>query len=45
MSNNEKINSMYHFHQVKKEFFPVEIQNLAPSKEKNIKLELRYGFI
>ena len=36
---------MNHFDQVKKEFFPVEIQNLAPSKEKNIKLELRYGFI
>ena len=36
---------MYHFHRVKKEFFPVEIQNLAPSKEKNIKLELRYSFI
>ena len=36
---------MYHFHQVKKELYPVEIQNLVPSKEKNIKLELRYGFI
>ena len=36
---------MYHFHKVKKKLFPVEIQNLAPSEEKNIKLELRYGFI